>query len=88
MIDFLRHRNCANTSGKPGCQLPASKMTCTANARAQISTRDEHSGSGHHLRHSKFTGLREDKDARTVIKEHGGEGGGLLSVAKPPRCAY
>jgi len=27
-----------------------------------------------HLRHSKFVGLREDKDARTVIKEHGGEG--------------
>jgi DNA ligase D-like protein (predicted ligase) len=27
-----------------------------------------------HLRHSKFSGLREDKDARTVIKEHGGEG--------------
>jgi len=23
---------------------------------------------------SKFVGLREDKDARTVIKEHGGEG--------------
>jgi bifunctional non-homologous end joining protein LigD len=27
-----------------------------------------------HLRHSKFAGLREDKDARTVIKEHGGAG--------------
>jgi DNA ligase D-like protein (predicted ligase) len=26
-----------------------------------------------HLRHSKFTGLREDKDARCVIKEHAGE---------------
>jgi bifunctional non-homologous end joining protein LigD len=26
-----------------------------------------------HLRHSKFAGLREDKDARTVIKEHAGE---------------
>ena len=26
-----------------------------------------------HLRHSKFAGLRQDKDARTVIKEHGGE---------------
>jgi len=24
-----------------------------------------------HLRHSKFVGLREDKDARTVVKEHG-----------------
>ena len=29
---------------------------------------------GNHLRHSKFAGLREDKDVRTVIKEHGGEG--------------
>ena len=27
-----------------------------------------------HLRHSKFAGIREDKDARTVIKEHGDEG--------------
>jgi bifunctional non-homologous end joining protein LigD len=27
-----------------------------------------------HLRHSKFAALREDKDARTVVKEHGGEG--------------
>jgi hypothetical protein len=26
-----------------------------------------------HLRHSKFAGLREDKDAREVIKEHAGE---------------
>ena len=26
-----------------------------------------------HLRHSKFIGLRDDKDARGVIKEHAGE---------------
>src|SRR5262249_26211984 len=26
-----------------------------------------------HLRHSKFAGLREDKDARSVVKEHAGE---------------
>jgi DNA ligase D-like protein (predicted ligase) len=26
-----------------------------------------------HLRHSKYAGLRDDKDARTVIKEHAGE---------------
>ena len=26
-----------------------------------------------HLRHSKFVRLREDKDARSVVKEHGGE---------------
>jgi len=36
-----------------------------------IRTRRNHPGN---LRHSKFAGLREDKDARTVIKEHGGEG--------------
>lgn len=29
---------------------------------------------GDHLRHSKFVALREDKDARSVIKEHGGVG--------------
>jgi ATP-dependent DNA ligase len=28
---------------------------------------------GDHLRHAKFTGLREDKDARSVTKEHAGE---------------
>ena len=27
-----------------------------------------------HLRHAKFAGLRDDKDPRKVIKEHGGEG--------------
>lgn len=26
-----------------------------------------------HLRHSKFIGLREDKDAQDIVKEHGGE---------------
>jgi bifunctional non-homologous end joining protein LigD len=26
-----------------------------------------------HLRHSKFVGLREDKEPRSVVKEHGGE---------------
>ena len=26
-----------------------------------------------HLRHSKFAGLREDKDPRRVVKEHAGE---------------
>lgn len=28
---------------------------------------------GDRLRHAKFAGLRDDKDARSVIKEHGGE---------------
>ena len=26
-----------------------------------------------HLRHAKFAGLRDDKDAPTVVKEHAGE---------------
>ena len=26
-----------------------------------------------HLRHSKFAGLKEDKDPKKVVKEHGGE---------------
>jgi hypothetical protein len=30
-----------------------------------------------HLRHSKFVGLREDKNARRVIKEHAGESDGI-----------
>jgi DNA ligase D-like protein (predicted ligase) len=29
---------------------------------------------GDHLRHSKFVGLRDDKDARSVVKEHAEEG--------------
>jgi ATP-dependent DNA ligase len=28
---------------------------------------------GDHLRHAKFVGLRQDKDARSVTKEHAGE---------------
>jgi ATP-dependent DNA ligase len=30
-----------------------------------------------HLRHSKFVGLREDKYARGVVKEHAGDSGGI-----------
>ena len=33
----------------------------------------EWTDSDHH-RHAKFAGLREDKSARSVVKEHGGEG--------------
>ena len=39
-----------------------------------LSYKVQYEASIDHLRHSKFAGLREDKDARTVIKEHGGEG--------------
>jgi bifunctional non-homologous end joining protein LigD len=28
---------------------------------------------GDHLRHSKFSGLRKDKNARSVVKEHDDE---------------
>jgi ATP-dependent DNA ligase len=28
---------------------------------------------GDHLRHSKFAGLRDDKDPRSVVKEHASE---------------
>jgi hypothetical protein len=30
---------------------------------------------GDHLRRAKFVGLRDDKDAASVVKEHGGEVG-------------
>ncbi len=30
-----------------------------------------------HLRHSKFVGLREDKDPSSVVKEHAGDSGGI-----------
>jgi ATP-dependent DNA ligase len=32
-----------------------------------------------HLRHSKFVGLREGKDPRSVVKEHAGESDGIAS---------
>ncbi len=30
-----------------------------------------------HLRHSKFAGLRDDKNPRGVVKEHAGDSGGI-----------
>jgi len=38
--------------------------------------------------HAPFAGPREDKDERTVIKEHGGEGCGLLTVARTSSEQY
>ena len=32
-----------------------------------------------HLRHSKFAGLRDDKDPRGVIKEHAADSGGIVT---------
>ena len=59
--------------GAPG--LTAADMEKCAWVRPQLVVRIEFLEwtESNHLRHSKFAGLREDKDARTVIKEHGGE---------------
>jgi len=62
--------------GRWGEGLTADDMEKCVWVRPMIVTRIEFlewTESGH-LRHSKFAGIREDKDARTVIKEHGGEG--------------
>ena len=62
--------------GRWGEGLTAADMEKCVWVRPEIVARIEFlewTGSNH-LRHSKFAGLREDKDARTVIKEHGGEG--------------
>ena len=59
-----------------GEELTAADMEKCAWVRPQLVARTEFlewTASGH-LRRSKFAGLREDKDARAVIKEHGGEG--------------
>ena len=37
---------------------------------------------GDHLRHRKFVGLREDKDPRSVVREHAGEAWTLSKQAK------
>ena len=62
--------------GRCGEGLTAADMENCVWVKPEIVARIEFlewTASGH-LRHSKFAGLREDKDARTVIKEHGGEG--------------
>ena len=40
---------------------------------------------GDHLRHAKFAGLRDDKDARSVAKELAGEGQPLFLVIEEVR---
>jgi ATP-dependent DNA ligase len=58
-----------------GDELTAEKMKeCVwlcPEADAQIEFLDWTAGD--RLRHSKFAGLREDKDARSVVKEQSGE---------------
>jgi bifunctional non-homologous end joining protein LigD len=62
--------------GRWGEGLTAADMDKCVWVRPQLVARIEFLEwtGGDHLRHAKFAGLREDKDARTVIKEHGGEG--------------
>jgi bifunctional non-homologous end joining protein LigD len=62
--------------GRWGEGLTAADMGKCAWVRPKLVARIEFlewTDSGH-LRHSKFAGIREDKDARGVVKEHGGEG--------------
>jgi bifunctional non-homologous end joining protein LigD len=62
--------------GRWGEGLTAGDMDKCVWVRPEIVARIEflESTDSGHLRHSKFAGMREDKDASTVIKEHGGEG--------------
>src|SRR6516162_9653384 len=58
--------------GRWGEGLTAADMDKCAWIRPEIVARIEFLEwtASDHLRHAKFAGLREDKDARTVIKEH------------------
>jgi bifunctional non-homologous end joining protein LigD len=61
--------------GRWGEGLTAADMEKCVWVRPEIVARIEFlewTDSGH-LRHSKFAGIREDKDARSVVKEHAGE---------------
>jgi bifunctional non-homologous end joining protein LigD len=62
--------------GRWGEGLTAADMEKCVWVRPQVVARIEFLEwtASDHLRHSKFAGIREDKDARTVIKEHGDEG--------------
>ena len=62
--------------GRWGEGLTAADMDKSVWVRPEIVARIEFLEwtPSNHLRHFKFAGLREDKDARTVVKEHGGEG--------------
>src|SRR5215831_261758 len=62
--------------GRWGEGLTAADMEKCVWVRAEIVTRIEFLEwtESDHLRHSKFAGLRDDKDPRKVIKEHAGGG--------------
>jgi ATP-dependent DNA ligase len=61
--------------GRWGTGLTAEDMKRCAWVRPEIVARIAYLEwtDGDHLRHAKFIGLRDDKDARTVVKEHVGE---------------
>jgi DNA ligase D-like protein (predicted ligase) len=61
--------------GRWGTGLTAVDMKKCIWVRPEVVARIEYLEwtDGDHLRHSKFTGIREDKNARSVIKEHAGE---------------
>ena len=61
--------------GRWGEGLTAADMEKCAWVRPQLVARIEFLEwtGGDHLRHAKFAGLREDKNARSVVKEHVGE---------------
>jgi DNA ligase D-like protein (predicted ligase) len=61
--------------GRWGTGLTAEDMKKCVWVRPEVVARIEYLEwtEGDHLRHAKFAGIREDKDARSVIKEHAGE---------------
>jgi bifunctional non-homologous end joining protein LigD len=61
--------------GRWGTGLTAEDMTKCIWLRPELVVRIEYLEwtKGDHLRHAKFAGLRDDKDPRSVVKEHAGE---------------
>jgi ATP-dependent DNA ligase len=62
--------------GRWGIGLTAEDMKKCIWVRPEVVARIEYLEwtENDHLRHSKYVGLRDDKDARTVVKEHADEG--------------
>jgi ATP-dependent DNA ligase len=61
--------------GRWGTGLTADDMKKCVWVRPELVARTEYLEwtEGDHLRHAKFAGLRTDKDAQNVTKEHAGE---------------
>jgi ATP-dependent DNA ligase len=64
-----------NTQGEMGRGVTAEKMKKCVWVRPEIVAQIEFLEwtDADHLRHSKFAGLRDDKNPRNVIKEHAGD---------------